>query len=243
MGLTTEYGIFPSQISKTLMRLSQGDIDVFLDRSCYWMLPEVKNLSLVPTSEYMSGCPNSSYTHMPVWEWDEVQRDFAAVFEGLPTNVQVGQLCESQSNHHPPPQFILVPEVRRVRGQASAKRCGRMEGEEFAMNILRSFDLDLARNAIFNSKYISCFGGIDTCVAFFEESELLYLELDTLVWSDRSWRGMTEDEKQLKRLDTKARVKKYVARLEYRHFIQYTKPLEEASAEEFWDMQPYKPYR
>ena len=75
------------------MRLPQGDIDVFLDRSCYWMLPEVDGLSLVPTSEYMSGCPNSSYKHMPVWEWDEVQRDFAAVFEGLPTNVQVRELC------------------------------------------------------------------------------------------------------------------------------------------------------
>ena len=225
------------------MRLSPGDIDVFLDRSCYWMLPKVKNLSLVPTSEYMSGCPNSSYTHMPVMEWEEIQRDFAAVFEGLPTNVQVRELCGFLLTHCPPPQFIVVPEVKRMRDQASSKRCGEMEGEEFAMSILRSFDLDIARNAIFNSKYISCFGGIDTFEAFFDESRLLYLELDTLVWSDRSWREMTENEKQLKRLDTKARVKKYAERVEYRHFVQYTKPLEETSAKEFWAMQPYKPYR
>ena len=135
-----------------------------------------------------------------------------------------------------------MPEVKRVRGQAGSKRCGEMEGQEFALNILRSFDLDIVRNAIYDSKYLSCLGGIDTFVAFFDESELQYLELDTLVWSDRSWRGMTEDEKQLRRMDTKARVKKYVARTEYRHFVQYTKLLEETSAEEFWDMQAYKPY-
>lgn len=89
-----------NEINKTLMRLFPGDIDVFLDRSCYWMLPMVKNLRLVPTSEYMSDCPNSSYTHLPVGEWDEVQRDFAAVFEGLPTNVQVKKLCKSLVNHY-----------------------------------------------------------------------------------------------------------------------------------------------
>ena len=71
------------------LTLEHGDIDVFCDRGFYFSLPAVKNLSLVPTSEYVSGCPNSSYTHMPVDEWDEIQRTFTAVFEGVPTNVQV----------------------------------------------------------------------------------------------------------------------------------------------------------
>ena len=71
------------------LTVGHGDIDVFLDRSVYFGLPKVENLSLVPTSEYWSGCPNSSFTHMPVEEWDEIQRDFTAVFEGVPTNVQV----------------------------------------------------------------------------------------------------------------------------------------------------------
>ena len=39
-----------------------------------------------------------------------------------------------------------------------------------------------------------------------------FMELETLVWSDRAWRPMNEAEKQLKRADTKARVSKYVAR-------------------------------
>ena len=58
------------------LTVGHGDIDVFLDRSVYFGLPEVEYLSLVPTSEYWSGCPNSSYTHMPVEDWDEIQRDF-----------------------------------------------------------------------------------------------------------------------------------------------------------------------
>ena len=39
-----------------------------------------------------------------------------------------------------------------------------------------------------------------------------FMELETLVWSGRSWRPMNEAEKQLKRADTKARVSKYVGR-------------------------------
>lgn len=87
-----------------------------------------------------------------------------------------------------------------------------MEGEEFALNILRSFDLDIVRHAIYDNKYISTWGGLDTIKTFFDEDQLQYLKLDTLVWSDRAWRGLTEAEKHLKRMDTKARVKKYVAR-------------------------------
>ena len=120
------------------MKFSQGDIDVFLDRSCYFALLQVENyqiqikidtasnrlekfsiiysliltsasrikdmvlhghmdmdtenLLLIPTSEYISH-PNNAYAHMPVEDWGDIQRDFATVFEGRRTNVQVKKLC------------------------------------------------------------------------------------------------------------------------------------------------------
>ncbi len=86
-----------------------GDIDVFLDRCCYFKLaealwksevPELSGLVLIPTSEYgprgldMDGMQPARFTHMPVEEWGEIQRDFATVFQGLLTNVQVGKITK-----------------------------------------------------------------------------------------------------------------------------------------------------
>ena len=115
-------------------------------------------------------------------------------------------------NHPLPVQFIVVPEVRRVIGQPPSKPCRKMVGLEFARHVLENFDLDIAQKGIYANKYISCEGGLDTLATFFDEDWLQCLRLNALVWSDRSWRPMTETEKQQKRMDTKARVKKYVAR-------------------------------
>ena len=93
-----------------------------------------------------------------------------------------------------------------------------MEGLEFARHVLENFDLDIARQGIFANKYISCKGGLDTLVTFFEEDWLQRMILNALVWSDRSWRPMTETEKELKRMNTQARIKKYVSRCSY-HII------------------------
>ena len=160
------------------LTVEHADIDVFLDRSVYFNLPEVENLSLVPTSEYWSGCPNSSYTHMPVEEWGEIQRDFTAVFEGEPTNVQVKKLCNSLLNHPLPHQFVVVPEVRRGLGHPHSKPCRKMEGLEFARHVLQNFDLDIAQQGIYANKYITCGGGLDTLMAFFDEDWFQYMSLD-----------------------------------------------------------------
>lgn len=106
----------------------------------------------------------------------------------------------------------MVPEVRRMKGQAPSKRCGEMEGSEFADYVLANFDLDIARHAIYNNRYLSYPGGLDTLMTFYDDYWLRFLSLDGLVWSDRAWRPMTETEKHLKKMDTKARAKKYVAR-------------------------------
>ena len=130
-----------------------------------------------------------------------------------------------------------------MKDRASSKPCRQMGGSEFTRHVLENFDLDIARHAIYANNYISCSGGVDTIVTYFDdkwERCVLYdiicesltawllalsnrtqqpegcayrfMELDTLVWSDRSWRPMNEAEKQLKRADTRARVEKYVAR-------------------------------
>ena len=79
--------------------------------------------------------------------------------------------------------------------------------------VLSFFDLDISRKGIFANKYISCEGGLDTILTFFDDDWLYNLmEYECLVWSDRSWRPRTETEKEERRMDTKARVKKYVAR-------------------------------
>jgi hypothetical protein len=173
-------------------------------------IKQVENLQLLPASEYWSISPNSSYAHMPCEQWDEIQRDFTAVFDGKWTNVQVGN--PSVHSTHLYVQFIVVPEIRRVEGRNPSKRCSDMEGSEFAMHVLESFDLDIARHAIHANNYISCCGGVETFKAFCDKDYLQHLELNTLVWSERSWRPMTDGEKHLKRMDTKARAMKYIAR-------------------------------
>ena len=42
----------------------------------------------------MDGMQPARFTHMPVEEWGEIQRDFATVFQGLLTNVQVGKIAK-----------------------------------------------------------------------------------------------------------------------------------------------------
>lgn len=64
MGLTTEFGNFffihllfitfalAHQNDVTLSGVSSGDIDVFMDESCFFSLPYVENLRIIPTTEY-----------------------------------------------------------------------------------------------------------------------------------------------------------------------------------------------
>ena len=47
---------------------------------------------------------------------------------------------------------------------------------------------------------------------FFNEGLLLDLNLEALVKSGRGWRGLSEGEKHLRRMETGERVKKYVSR-------------------------------
>ena len=48
--------------------------------------------------------------------------------------------------------------------------------------------------------------------AFFNEELLLDMDLEALVESGQGWRGMSEGEKHLRRMETEERVKKYVGR-------------------------------
>ena len=111
----------------------------------------------------------------------------------------------------------MVPEITRQRGPTRArpirsKPYRDMTGSEFALAVLGTFDLDMARHCIFKDQYLSISGGIDTLRAFFDDGELSNLNVDGLVWSHRSWRGLSEGEKHHKRMETKQRVKKYVSR-------------------------------
>ena len=87
-----------------------------------------------------------------------------------------------------------------------------MVGNEFALSVLGSFDLNISRCGIYNYKYLSCGGGLDVVRTFFNEELLLDLDLEALVVSGEGWRGMSEGEKHLRRMETKERVKKYVGR-------------------------------
>ena len=113
-----------------------------------------------------------------------------------------------------------------------------MTGPEFALSVLNSFDLDMARHCIFKNQYLSLWGGIDTVRAFFNNSELSKLDMEALVWSDRGWRGLSEGEKHLKRMETKERVWRYVQRINYNHpnFSHFPEPIEELSEKEFNDV-------
>ena len=66
-------------------------------------------------------------------------------------------------------QFTVVPEVRRMRDRSPSKPCREMEGSEFAEHVLENFDLDIARHGIYANNYISCPGGVDTIVTFFDD--------------------------------------------------------------------------
>ena len=72
-------------------------------------------------------------------------------------------------------QFIVVPEVRRMRGRSPSKPCGEMEGSEFARHVLENFDLDISRHAIYANNYISWAGGLDTIVTFFDDDCYRYV--------------------------------------------------------------------
>ena len=87
-----------------------------------------------------------------------------------------------------------------------------MTGCEFALSVLGSFDINISRCGIFNYKYLSCGGGLDIVQTFFNEELLLDLDLEALVRSGGGWRGLSEGEKHLRRMETRERVKKYVSR-------------------------------
>ena len=111
----------------------------------------------------------------------------------------------------------MVPEERLLRGRTRSKPvrskpCSEMTGCEFALSVLGSFDLDISRCGIYNYKFLSCGGGLDTVRTFFNEGLLLDLNLEALVKSGRGWRGLSEGEKHLRRMETGERVKKYVGR-------------------------------
>ena len=87
-----------------------------------------------------------------------------------------------------------------------------MTGCEFALSVLGSFDLNISRCGIFNGNYFSHEGGLDVVQAFFNEELLMDLDLEALIESGQGWRGMSEGEKHLRRMETKERVKKYIGR-------------------------------
>lgn len=164
---------------------------------------------------------------MPIGQWMEIQREFSAVYNGQRTNIQVPGFIHSHESLSPV-QIIVVPEVRRMIGREPSKPCSEMEGTEFAKHVLENFDLDIVRHAIYANDYISGWGGLDTILTFIDEEYLQFMDLNVLVWPDRSscsripystttvcdcsWRPMTQTEKHLKRMETKARVAKYVSR-------------------------------
>ena len=74
-----------------------------------------------------------------------------------------------------------------------------MTGAQFALHVMMSFDLDICRCGIFKDEYIVCGGGIDTIETFFNEDLLLLMDLDTMIWSGRGWRGMNNNEKHERR--------------------------------------------
>ena len=110
-----------------------------------------------------------------------------------------------------------MPEERLVRGRTRSKPirskpCSEMTGWEFAMSVMADFDLDICRCSIYNNDYFSCDGGLDTIRTFFNEELLLDLDLEALIETGRGWRGLSVGEKHLRRMKTKERVEKYVAR-------------------------------
>lgn len=114
----------------------------------------------------------------------------------------------------------MVPEERVVRGRTRSKPirskpCSEMTGWEFALSVMKSFDLNISRCCIYNNEYFSCEGGLDIVQTFFNEELLLDLDLEALIWTRRAWRDMSESEKHLRRMETKERVKKYAARWSY----------------------------
>jgi len=90
--------------------------------------------------------------------------------------------------------------------------CQNMTGAQFALHVMMSFDLDICRCGIFKDEYVVCGGGIDTIETFFNEDLLLLMDLDTMIWSGRGWRGMNNNEKHERRMETKDRIRKYIAR-------------------------------
>ena len=165
---------------------------------------------------------------------DKACTTYSVAFEGEPTNVQ----------------FIVMPALCRhmdqeALAQEDIKSCREMTGEEFVMHTLGGFDLDIVLVALYKDRYISCGGGLDVLRLYFEPEMVYQMDQDSMVWaygpwsnaiwqgSLGKWRPMDEEEKKVRREDTCARAIKYVNRLHRGHFVQFEKPVQEYSKEQF----------
>ena len=159
---------------------------------------------------------------------DKACQTFSVAFEGELTNVQ----------------FIVMPALCRIEGQdLPPKSCRQMTWQEFAMHVLSGFDLDICRFGIYDNQYISCPGGLDFLRVHFYPEEVNNLKQEGMVWvygpwaeSLGKWQSLSEEEKNDRREDTRARASKYVKRMQCGHFTQFAGPVEVHTMEEYTDL-------
>ena len=117
-----------------------------MDIACFYSLPYVRNLRIIPTSDY------------------EASSVYVCVYKGLVEAQVTKKKKKKILDNTTLPQFIVVAEERMLRGRTRSKPirskpCSEMVGNEFALSVLGSFDLNISRCGIYNYKYLSCGGG------------------------------------------------------------------------------------
>ena len=92
------------------------------------------------------------------------------------------------------------------------------DGMDYTKQLLSTFDLDFCKMAIYCHDYVKVRGGKDTLLIFMDDK-------------NRRERGRPRNTSYSQK--TLNRSRKYVSRLNYNHFCQYTTPLEAMSVEMF----------
>ena len=98
------------------------------------------------------------------------------------------------------------------------KDIAEFDGMSYTKQLLSTFDLDFCKMAIYCNDYIKVQGGKDTLLVFMDDK-------------NRRERGRPRNDAYSQK--TLIRSRKYVSRLNYNHFCQYTFPLETMTVEMF----------
>ena len=126
---------------------------------------------------------------------------------------------------HYPSEFVVFDmwiAAKKTNIQIIVTRhIGERDGLDYTKELLSTFDLDFCRMAIYCQDYVKVQGGKNTLLIFMD---------------DKHRREMGRPRNNSYSQKTLIRSRKYVSRLNYNHFCQFTIPLEDMSVDMYDDI-------